>query len=234
MRRFFLLFLVGGIGQNGFFFITNLYLIRVADFSLMELSVFASVGTGTTVAGLLVALPLLQRCMSTKSVICFSVLDSAVQMMLLGMLGLPFWWIISGQESDSSPADVTGGGSGSLADEATGNWLRTWGAYIANAAGFGQAICMPCIRSTVAVLCATGEVKYSVALSLGAIGAEQAIVGIIAPLFFPPIYAATEKGAPYFVPFLGAALTIVGLFAVMTLPNIEQYAMHTHCCATTT
>ena len=87
-------------GQNGLFFVLNLYLIRVADFSLMELSIFASIGTGATVAGLLLALPLLQRCLSTKSVICFSVLDSAVQIGMLGMIGLPFWWKISGQDTD--------------------------------------------------------------------------------------------------------------------------------------
>ena len=104
-----------------------------------------------------------------------------------------------------------------------GNWLRTWGPYAANGMGFAQAICMPCIRSTVAVLCATGEVKYSVALTLGSIGAEQAIVGIISPLFFPPLYAATEQHSPQFVPFLGTALTLVGLVACLTLPNIEQY-----------
>ena len=121
------------------------YLIRVADFSLLELSVFASIGTGTTVAGLIVALPLLQRCLSTKGVICFSVFDSALQMFLLALTGMPFWWKISGQEGD----DMGSLGSGSLGDEiATGNWMRTWGPYIANAVGFGQAICMPCIRST--------------------------------------------------------------------------------------
>ncbi len=120
------------------------YLIRVADFSLLELSIFASIGTGTTVAGLIIALPILQRCLSTKGVICFSVFDSALQMFLLAMTGLPFWWKISGQESD----DTGSVGSGSMAEEiASGNWLRTWGPYAANAVGFGQAICMPCIRS---------------------------------------------------------------------------------------
>jgi len=90
------------------------------------------------------ALPLLQRCLSTKGVICFSVFDSAAQLFLLAMIGMPFWWKISGQLSD----DAGSVGSGSLADDpATGNWLRTWGPYAANAVGFGQAICMPCIRS---------------------------------------------------------------------------------------
>ena len=125
-------------------FMSLRYLIRVADFSLLELSVFASIGTGTTVAGLIIALPILQRCLSTKGVICFSVFDSALQMFLLAMMGLPFWWTISGQESD----DTGSVGSGSMAEEiASGNWLRTWGPYAANAVGFGQAICMPCIRS---------------------------------------------------------------------------------------
>ena len=35
--------------------------------------------------------------------------------------------------------------------------------------------------------------------SAGAIGAEQAVVGIISPLMFPPLYAATEKDMPEFV-----------------------------------
>ena len=136
-------------------------------------------------------------------------------------VGLPFWWKLSGQASDTAAGSANGSGSLTLDDE-SGNWLRTWGPYAATAMGFAQAICMPCIRSTVAVLCATGEVKYSVALTLGSIGAEQAIVGIISPLMFPPLYAATEKHSPQLLPFLGCAMTFVGLIACMTLPNIEQ------------
>ena len=155
MRRFAFMFATAGVGQNGFFFVTNLYLVRVADFTLMELSWFATIGTATTVAGLLLALPLLQRCLSTKALINFSVLDSAVQLLLLGVLALPVWWKISGQDGGSG--DGSDGSSTTLGN--SGNYLRTLGPYIANGMGFGQAICMPCIRSTVAVLCATGEVR---------------------------------------------------------------------------
>ena len=43
------------------------------------------------------------------------------------------------------------------------------------------------------------DVALQYVLSTGAIGAEQAIVGIISPLMFPPLYAATEKDMPEFV-----------------------------------
>ncbi len=40
---------------------------------------------------------------------------------------------------------------------------------------------MPCLRSTIASLGTSGESQYSVAVLLGAIGAEQTLFSIIGP-----------------------------------------------------
>ena len=46
---------------------------------------------GFRVLGLVVGLPLLQLCLTTKAVVCFSIMDSCVQQLLLGLLALSFW-----------------------------------------------------------------------------------------------------------------------------------------------
>ena len=68
---------------------------------------------------------------------------------------------------------------------------------------------------TSAAACAA-QIKHSVALSLGAIGAEQAIIMILTPAGIPLIWAATEAHSPQLVPLLSSGLTLVGLLACLS------------------
>ena len=82
---------------------------------------------------------------------------------------------------DDGSASTGGLDPGDHGAAAFNSW-RYIGPYLVQAAAFAQATCMPAIRSTIAVLCETGEVKYSVAATLGAVGALQAISSIIGPM----------------------------------------------------
>ena len=55
-----------GWGVNS---ITNLYLIRTASYAVVALSVYAGVAQAVSAVGLVVGLPLLQRCLSCEEVI---------------------------------------------------------------------------------------------------------------------------------------------------------------------
>ena len=85
-----------------------------------------------------------------------------------------------------------------------------------------QPECCATLFLTSAAACAA-QIKHSVALSLGAIGAEQAIIMILTPAGIPLIWAATEAHSPQLVPLLSSGLTLVGLLACLTLPRLEDF-----------
>jgi MFS family permease len=169
--------------------IINNYFVRVADLDVMELSTALSINMGATVVGLLVGLPILQRCLSTKGVICLSVLDSCIQQALLGLLALPFWQSFIRQASGSS-SDGTGS-FGSTGSDVSHPW-RYLGPYVLQAAAFAQVLAMPCMRSTIAMLCGTNQVRYTVANTLGAVGAMQALSAVGGPILGPGIWSVAS------------------------------------------
>ena len=58
--------------------------------------------------------------------------------------------------------------------------LRCW-SDLTQVAAISGSMMMPCLRSTIASLGTSGESQYSVAVLLGAIGAEQTLFSIIGP-----------------------------------------------------
>jgi hypothetical protein len=119
--------------------VLNLYLIRVSDLDLMELSISWSINTATTVAGLLAGLPLLLRCLSAKGVITFSFIDQAVQQLLFALLAMSAWQRFT-HAGDGGSGSGGSTASGSLGDDAAGrdNHWRYLGPYIVQATSFAQ------------------------------------------------------------------------------------------------
>jgi hypothetical protein len=80
---------------------------------------------------------------------------------------------------------------------------------------------MPCLRSTIASLGESGESQYSVAVLLGAIGAEQTLFSIIGPAVWPPVWAWTEGHSPALSFYIATVLTAGGIAACVALPPLE-------------
>lgn len=212
--------------------ISNLYLIRVADLSLMELSIGSSINVAATVGGLVLGLPLLQRCFSTRNLIIFSIADSLMAQLLMGCLALGFWakfTMLQDGAHGGGSSSFSGGhedydgqsGSGGGAPPAETNSWRYLGPYILMGVSALQANCMPCMRSTIAVLCETGECPHTVSLTLGALGALQSITNIVGPIIAPIVWYQTQKFMPQFVMFLCAGLTALGVLTLLTLQPLE-------------
>ena len=60
-------------------------------------------------------------------------------------------------------------------------------------AGLIGTVFYPCLRATIALVCASGEVTASVAMALGSFGAQQSICGFIGSAAAPLIYGATQS-----------------------------------------
>ena len=82
---------------------------------------------------------------------------------------------------------------------------------------------MPCIRSSIASLAESDEMRgvASVAVSLGAVAALQTVVSFVTPLVASPLYAATEHSAPGLVFVLMALLAAAASAVAYSLPNLE-------------
>ena len=108
-----------------------------------------------------------------------------------------------------------------------GLWTRlhvpndTWMPFLTQIVGITGAMMMPCLRSTIAALGSSGETRASVAILLGAIGAEQTLFGIIGPAIWPPVWAWTEDSMPALSYYVGAGLTALGVAAMLALPALE-------------
>ena len=99
-------------------------------------------------------------------------------------------------------------------------WLRRR-ADLTQVAAISGSMMMPCLRSTIASLGTSGESQYSVAVLLGAIGAEQTLFSIIGPAIWPPIWAETESDMPALSFYIATALCAGGIVATMALPPLE-------------
>ena len=158
----------GGLGGS-VGVINNLYLMRVVNYTIMQLSYLTTFGTTIGIIGMIGGLPLLQRCMRNRPIMILCAVTGTFQTFAFAILAWPGLW-----DGMHLP-----------------HW-RIWMPYLTQIGGITGSMMMPCLRSTIASLGESGESKYSVAVLLGAIGAEQTLFSIIGPAVWPPIWAWTQ------------------------------------------
>ena len=127
--------------------LNNLYLIRVINYTLMEISLLTSGGTAIGIIGMVIELPLLQHCMRNRNIMILCSVTGTVQTFAFAVLSWTVLWRGMGIPTD------------------------TWMPFLTQIGGLTGAMMMPCLRATIASLGTSGESRYSVAVLLGAIGA---------------------------------------------------------------
>ena len=184
-----------GWGVNS---ITNLYLIRTASYAVVALSVYAGVAQAVSAVGLVVGLPLLQRCLSTNAIIVLSSSCVVAQTLALGLLSLPFFRI-----------------------DAVGEWTH-WLPTASTGFGLLGAVVMPCVRATASALPAAGEVhSVNSGYLLGALYLLESLTSLSGSQVFLPLYKAVEQEQPALCFYISAALGVVALLvAHCRLPDI--------------
>ena len=72
--------------------IQNMYLIRVINFTLMQISLLMSVGTAIGIVGMVAGLPLLQRCMRNRPIMIMCAWFSVFQTVSFAVLSWDDLW----------------------------------------------------------------------------------------------------------------------------------------------
>ena len=185
-----------GWGVNS---ITNLYLIRVAGYDVMALSVYAGAAQAVSAVGLIAGLPLLQRWLKTQTIIVLSSAGVVSQTLVLGLLSLPVFRV----DDDGSWT----------------HWLPT------ASTGFGLlgAVVMPCVRSTASALPAAREVNsVNSGYLLGALYLLESLTSLSGSQTFLPLYKHVEQQQPALCFYISACLGAVALLvAYCRLPDIS-------------
>lgn len=185
-----------GWGVNS---ITNLYLIRCAGYDVMALSLYAGAAQAVSAVGLIVGLPLLQRCLKTQSIIVLSSAGVVAQTLALGLLSLPVFHI-----------------------DDVGSWTH-WLPTASTIFGLLGAVVMPCVRSTASALPAAREVNgVNSGFLLGALYLLECLTSLSGSQIFLPLYKHVEQEQPALCFYISACLGVVALLvAYCGLPDIS-------------
>eukprot|EP01043_Picozoa_sp_COSAG02_P066608 COSAG02_NODE_10424_length_1944_cov_1.831436_1_plen_472_part_00 len=109
--------------------INNLYLMRVVDYTIMQLSYLTTFGTTIGIVGMIGGLPLLQRCMRNRPIMILCAITGTAQTFAFAVLAWPALW-----------------------DELKLPHWRVWMPYLTQVGGITGSMMMPCLRSTIAAL----------------------------------------------------------------------------------
>ena len=181
----------GGAGS-----VMPLYLAQTLGYDTVETGWFTASGQAGAAAGLLGMLPIMQRCLSTKTIVVVSV----------GMS------VLSG----------FGGGLG-VAMMSYGNWAteHSWAPYVMQCSGgVLTVIWYPCMRSVMTKQFGTS----SFAMAIGAISTLQTGCQVLGSLAAAQAYAATEYFSPPLIYFVNAAMNFAALLLALTLPPLDGEA----------
>ena len=179
----------GGTGS-----VMPLYLAQTLGYDTVETGWFAAAGQAGAAAGLLGMLPMMQRCLSTKTIVVISV----------GMS------VLSG----------FGGGLG-VAMMSYGNWAtnQSWAPYLMQClGGVLTIIWYPCMRSVMTKQFGTS----SFAMAIGAVSTLQTGCQVLGSLAAAQAYAATEHFSPPLIYFVNSAMNFAALLFALTLPSLDS------------
>ena len=83
--------------------LNNLYLIRVINYTLMEISLLTSGGTAIGIIGMVIELPLLQHCMRNRNIMILCSVTGAAQVFAFAILSWHGLWKQLGVRHDTWP-----------------------------------------------------------------------------------------------------------------------------------
>jgi hypothetical protein len=179
----------GGTGS-----VMPLYLAQTLGYDTVETGWFTAAGQAGAAAGLLAVLPIMQRCLSTKTIVVVSV----------GMS------VLSG----------FGGGLG-VAMMSYGTWAtdQSWAPYVMQCAGGVLTIIWyPCMRSVMTKQFGTS----SFAMAIGAVSTLQTGCQVFGSLGSAQAYAATEHFSPPLIYFVNSGMNLAALLLALTLPPLDS------------